>query len=96
MSARLEPRREWDLVMSRATKELARGPKVEALQADAMVSVEAAEYAYNRMLQEVARHRTQPAAPLPPVVEPLPPEPVLPEPAPAEVAPAEEHAPLAA
>jgi len=106
-SPRLAAGREWDLVMRRATRELARGPKVEALQADAMVSVEAAEYAYNRMLQEYARHSAQPALPTLPAGEPLPqprqpvvPEPVAPEIVVAETAPttkpAEERAPLAA
>ena len=95
MSARLPPGREWELVMRRATRELARGPKVEALQADAMVSIEAAEYAYNRMLQEYARHCAAPSAPSLPIGEPAPAAVVLAEPAP-KVVPAEERAPLAA
>jgi hypothetical protein len=91
MPPRLERGREWDLVMRRATKELARGPRVEALQADATVTIEAAEYAYNRLLMDCAKHCTPPAAPADePVSEPL-------EPArETEKAPAEERAPLAA
>jgi hypothetical protein len=88
---RLERGREWDLVMRRATNELARGPHVEALQADATVTVEAAEYAYNRLLMDCARHG---AAPSLPVAEPAP---ALVEPArEVEPAPVEEREPLAA
>lgn len=89
MQARLDRGHEWDLVMRRATKELARGPRVEALQANATVTIEAAEYAYNRLLLEYAKHCTTPSAP--PAPEPAP------KPArEAEDAPAEERAPLAA
>jgi hypothetical protein len=91
MPLRLERGREWDLVMRRATRELARGPRVEALQADATVRIEAAEYAYNRLLMDCARHCAPPAAP---ADEPVP-EPVEPAREP-EKAPAEERAPLAA
>jgi hypothetical protein len=88
MAARLDREREWQLVMHRATKELARGPKVAELQADATVTIEAAEYAYNRLLRDCARHYTAPSAP---TVEPT--REVAREP---EEAPAEERAPLAA
>ena len=91
MPPRLERGREWDLVMRRATRELARGPRVEALQADATVTIEAAEYAYNRLVIDCAKHCAPPAAS---ADEPVP-EPV--EPArETEKAPAEERAPLAA
>jgi hypothetical protein len=89
MPARLDRGHEWDLVMRRATKELARSPRVEALQANATVTIEAAEYAYNRLLLEYAKHCTAPSAP--PAPEPAP----VPE-REAEEAPAEERAPLAA
>jgi hypothetical protein len=92
MPPRLERGREWELVMRRATNELARGPRVEALQADATVTIEAAEYAYNRLLLEDAKHCTAPSPP--PAAEPAP---ESAEPArETEEAPAEERAPLAA
>jgi hypothetical protein len=47
--------------MQRASKELARGPRVEGLQSDAAVTVEAAEYAYKRLLLECARHGAAPS-----------------------------------
>jgi hypothetical protein len=78
--------------MHRANKELARGPRVEALQADATLSVQAAEYAYNRLLMDCARHG---AAPSPPVAEPTP-EPVAEPVHEVQPAPAEEREPLAA
>jgi hypothetical protein len=93
MSPRLERGREWDLVMRRATKELARGPRVEALQADATVTIEAAEYAYNRLLADCVRHRAAPQ--LPAADEPAP-APVVEPARETEPAPAEEPAPLAA
>ena len=71
MPARLDRGHEWDLVMRRATKELARSPRVEALQANATVTIEAAEYAYYRLLLEYAKHCTAPSAP--PAPSPLPP-----------------------
>ena len=92
MPPRLELGREWDLVMRRATKELARTPRVEALQANATTTIEAAEYAYNRLLLDWAKHCTAPSAP---DAEPPAPEPAEPVREP-EKTPAEERAPLAA
>ena len=83
---------EWDLVMRRATRELARAPRVDALQASATTTIEAAEYAYNRLLLDCARHCTAPSAPH---AEPPAPEPAEPVREP-EKTPAEERAPLAA
>jgi hypothetical protein len=91
-AAKLGRSREWDAVMCRAVKELARGPRVEALQADATVTVEAAEYAYNRLLMECAKHGAAPPLPVPEEPTPAPAEPVRE----VEPASAEERAPLAA
>jgi hypothetical protein len=95
LSARLERGREWDLVMRRATKELARGPRVEALQADATVTIEAAEYAYKRLLADCAKHGAAPE-PLIAADESAPDQPAVEPARETEPAPAEEPAPLAA
>ena len=86
--ARLEHRREWELVMRCATQELWRGPEVAALQADAAIRVEAAEHAYNRLVVDCAK--VCPVSPAP-TFKPAGPAPVR-EPE----APAPEREPLAA
>jgi hypothetical protein len=96
MPPRLDRGREWDMVMQRASKELARGPRVEELQADAAVTIQSAEYAYNRLVLDCAQHCTVRAPALEPVVEPvLEPTVTAPPPQPTPT-PAEEPAPLAA
>ncbi len=83
--ARLEPAREWDLVLSRAAADMSRAPQVAALQADAAVKIEAAEHAFGRLVGDWQRLCGQPAAPAPEAP---------PQPAPAPEAP--ERQPLAA
>jgi hypothetical protein len=60
--ARLQPEREWDLVLSRAAADLARAPQVAALQADAAVKLEAAEHAFGRLVGDWQRLCPRPAA----------------------------------
>ena len=62
---RLEPAREWDLVLSRAAADLSRAPHVVALQADAAVKIEAAEHAFGRLVGDWQRLCGQPAVPAP-------------------------------
>ncbi|HWE19128.1 MAG TPA: hypothetical protein VG758_18405 [Hyphomicrobiaceae bacterium] len=82
---RLEPAREWDLVLSRAAADLSRAPRVVALQADAAVKLAAAEHAFGRLVGDWQRLCGQPAAPVPEAA---------PQPVPAPEA--TEHQPLAA
>jgi hypothetical protein len=63
--ARLGRDREWALVTQRAARELARAPRLEELQADATVTIESAEYAYNRLLLDCAKHCKAAAAAVP-------------------------------
>jgi len=96
MPPRLDRGREWSMVMQRATKELVRGPRVEELQADAAVTIQSAEYAFNRLLLDCAPLCTARAPTLEPAAEPAL-EPTLTPPAPKPApAPVEEAAPLAA
>jgi hypothetical protein len=84
-SARLEPEREWDLVLSRAAADLSRAPHVAALHADAAVKLAAAEHALGRLVGDWQRLCGRPAAAAPEVAS---------QPAPAPEAP--EREPLAA
>jgi hypothetical protein len=53
--ARLNRGREWEVVACRATHDLWRGPVLAELQADALVKIESAEHAYNRLVVECAK-----------------------------------------
>lgn len=55
VAATLDRGREWELVVRRATQDLWRGPELAALQADALVKIESAEHAYNRLVVDCAR-----------------------------------------
>jgi hypothetical protein len=88
MPPRLDGGHEWERVIRRATKELARSPRVEELQADATMTIESAEYAYNRLVVDCAKHCAMPTAS---TIEPTPELPRKPE-----EPPAEERPPLAA
>jgi hypothetical protein len=51
---RLDPAREWGLVILRATLDLERPAALAALQAEAGVKIAAAEHAYNRLVDDCA------------------------------------------
>jgi hypothetical protein len=86
---------EWEAVMRRATRELARGPQVEALHADATTTIESAEHAYNRLVVDCARHCQLPTAPTFEPVQALEPAPKPEAPAAPAAEPVEQE-PLAA
>jgi hypothetical protein len=54
-AARLDARREWEIVTGFLARELARMSEIAALQAGAALKIDAAEHAYNRIVADCAR-----------------------------------------
>jgi hypothetical protein len=63
MPARLDRRREWELVVRHGVEDLARGQRIAALQEDATLKLLSAEHALNRLAADCARLRHASAAP---------------------------------
>jgi hypothetical protein len=63
--ARLAPGRQWEIVMDLAARELARAPKIAALQARAALKIDAAEHALSRIVADCAKVLAAPVAPAP-------------------------------
>jgi hypothetical protein len=66
-ATRLEPAREWELVMRRAAQDLSRGAELAALQANTALKIASAEHAYNRLFADCAKlcRVSAPSAPAP-------------------------------
>ena len=63
--ARLASARQWEIVMDLATRELARAPRIAALQARAALKIDAAEHALSRIVADCTKVLADPVAPAP-------------------------------
>ena len=61
--ARLDRTREWELVVRHGVEDVARGHRIDALQADATLKILSAEHALNRLAADCARLRRASATP---------------------------------
>jgi len=59
---RLDPGRQWEIVMTIAAREVARAPAVAALHARAALKIDAAEHALSRIIADCAKILAAPVA----------------------------------